>query len=420
MKLDLDAPQFVRVTRLCDHLQLIHPVAAVTAHGLVDRFLLRHALRRPDLWNSQATLGEHHASDFQLMKLGYPSPSLRAGQRRNVPADQASYATLAPGDTLDSRFLLIAEINRGGMATVFKAEDQLRQREPVAIKVPNAKYASGIGAWSRFEREAEIGAKLDHPGVLKFIPVAGAERGSYVVTEFLTGTTLAERVGKGKRLPEPEALRIASQVADALHYLHENGVVHGDIKPGNVMLCNDGAIRLIDFGMAQPVKSRRFHFGGSAPVMGTVDYIAPEQLEHKNGRPSSDIYSLGAMLYEILTGSAPFPGDDPFVIGSQRLTGDPVAPRRLNPALSPQVEEIVLRALRRDPAERYPTAAALKHDLDAPLFVRVTGLCDALQSSTRGRRAWRVIRWLGFHCVLPFVVLMLLYLFIWLHFSGNH
>ena len=309
------------------------------------------------------------------MKLGYTTAPLQTGQSRNIPADQASYVALAPGDTLDSRFLLTAEINHGGMAVVFKAEDQLRQR-PVAVKIPRAKYASGIGAWSRFEREAEIGAKLDHPGILKFVTVAGAERGSYVVTEFLSGITLGEKLGKEKRLAEKEALHIASQVCDALHYLHENGVVHGDIKPGNVMLCDDGSIRLIDFGMAQPVETHRFHFGGSAPVMGTVDYIAPEQLEHKTGRPSSDIYSLGAMLYEMLTGSAPFPGDDPFVIGSKRLTGDPVAPRTLNAQLSPQAEEIILRALRRDPAERYATAAALKHDLDAPQLVRGRRVLD--------------------------------------------
>ena len=255
---------------------------------------------------------------------------------------------------------------------------------------------------------------------MKFIKDATAERGTYVVTEFLEGSTLAERLGREKRLPEAAALRLASQVSSALQHLHEHGAIHGDVKPGNIMLCTDGSLRLIDFGMAQPIEHRRFPFGSSAPVMGTMDYIAPEQLQRKTGRPSSDIYSLGAMLYEMLTGQPPFPGDDPFVIGSRRLTGDPVAPRTLNPALSPQAEEIVLRALQRDPARRYATAAALQRDLAAPESVAVTGLCTALQTSTRTRRALLVCRWVGLHCLLPFLALMLVYLVIWWHSPRHH
>lgn len=354
------------------------------------------------------------------MRLGYPNPPAHAGQHRNIPADQASYAALVPGDTLDNRFLLTALINRGGMATVFRAVDQLHPNKPVAIKVPHRQFASGLGAWSRGEREAEIGAQLEHPGLLKFITNVTAGRGTYVVTEFLEGATLAERLGQEHILPEATALHLASQVSAALHYLHEHGVIHGDVKPGNVMLCTDGSLRLIDFGMAQPIEKQRFHFGSSAAVMGTMDYIAPEQLLHKTGRPSSDIYSLGAMLYEMLTGQPPFPGDDPFVIGSRRLTGDPAAPRTLNPALTPQAEEIVLRALQRDPARRYPTVAALQRDLDAPESVAVTGLCNTLQTSTRTRRALLVCRWIGIHCLLPFLVLMLVYLLIWWHSPRHH
>ena len=353
------------------------------------------------------------------MKLGLIAAPAPIADSRNVPADQASYVELRPGDTLDSRFLLIEKINHGGMATVFKAEDLQNQRQLVAVKVPHAMFASGVGAWSRFEREAEIGGKLRHPFILKFIPVAGVGRGTYIATEYLHGQTLAERLRSGL-VPEPEALALAQQIATALRYLHEQNVVHSDLKPGNVMICDDGSIRLIDFGMAQPVDTGRFHLRAATPAMGTSDYIAPEQLQHKRGCPSADIYSFGAMLYEMLTGSTPFPGDDPFVIGSKRLLGDPVAPRQLNPAISLQMEEIILRAMQRDPARRYPTVAAMQTDLNAPDQVRVTGLCDRLEAATPGKRVWSYVRYLALTCVVPVVALVLLFLLLWHHYAKGH
>ena len=354
------------------------------------------------------------------MKLGLPTrPSPVAGSR-NISADQASYAGLAPGDTLDGRFWLTERINHGGMATVYKAEDIDRQRQPVVVKVPHAQYASGVGAWSRFEREAELGAVLDHPGIVRCVPRHGSARGTYVVMEYLTGITLAERLAVVERLPEIEALRLTSQITAALQYLHEKGIVHGDIKPGNVMLCADGSIRLIDFGMAQPVDKRRFRLGGSAPAMGTKEYIAPEQLQRQHGRPSADIYSLGATLYQMLTGVVPFPDDDPFVLGSVRLTGDPVAPHKLYSAISPAAEEIVLRAMQRDPTRRYPSAAAMQADLDAPERILVSGLCDRLQPSTRWRRLQRQGRWMAAYCLLPLAVQASVFFWIWWYYSPRH
>jgi serine/threonine protein kinase len=351
------------------------------------------------------------------MKLGL-TPAPETAGHRDVPADQASYVTLRPGDMLDGRFRLVETINQGGMATVFKAEDLHCNHQPVAVKVPLMKYASGVGTWSRQEREEEMGLRLDHPYVLKFVPVAGHRR-HYIVTEYLTGHTLAEDLKKLGRLAEAEAISIARRICEALQHLHEEGVVHYDLKPANIMLCTDGSIRLIDFGLAQPVETSRFHLHGSAPPMGTVAYVSPEQIQRKRGRPSADIYSLGGMLYEMLTGSPPFPGDDPYLIGSQRLTGDPVAPRTINPELSPQVEEIVLRALQRDPARRYPSAAAMLADLAAPERVVVTGLSGRLQPSTRWRRNWRRVRWFALCFLLPIAVQLLLYLWIWQRYSGK-
>jgi serine/threonine-protein kinase len=303
------------------------------------------------------------------------------------------------------------------MATVFKADDLHDHGQPVAIKVPHAKYATGLGAWSRSEREEEIGSQLSHPSVLRYVSVPGRPRGTYIVTEYLQGETLADRLCRTRPLPEPEALDIAGRVAEVLQFMHDHGVVHYDLKPGNIMLCDDGSIRLMDFGLAQPVETGWFQFHGTAPAMGTTDYIAPEQLRGKHGRTSADIYGLGAMLYEMLTGNAPFPGDDPTNRGSQRLTGDPVAPRRLNPSVSPEVEEIVLRALQRDPAHRYPTAAAMNAGLADPREIQVTGLCDRLQSSTPWKRVLFRARWIALVCILPVVVQAVLYYWIWHHYA---
>src|SRR4029078_4392487 len=146
-------------------------------------------------------------------------------------------------------------------------------------------------------------------------------------------------------LPEADALPIASQICDGLQYLHAQGVIHRDLKPQNVMLCSDGSLRIMDFGIAKAAASRRITFGGFSPTMGTPDYMAPEQVKGQRGDERTDIYSLGAILYEMLTGKVPFECDNAYTIMNARLAGDPIAPRKVNQNLSPQVEEIVLHAM---------------------------------------------------------------------------
>jgi serine/threonine-protein kinase len=323
------------------------------------------------------------------------------------------------GDILDDRFRLTAVISAGGMATIFKALDLHHENQIVAVKVPHPKFASGLGSYSLHQREEELGRQLDHPSILKFIPVAGKKRRPYIVTEYVPGCALADLLAVQCPLPEPEALRIAALVAEALQYLHEHGVVHYDLNPRNVMLCPGGGIRLIDFGLAQAVETHRFTLGAASPAIGSSDYIAPEQIKRQRGRTSADIYSLGAMLYEMLTGQPPFTGDDPFVIMNARMTGDPVAPRQLNPRLTPPTEEIVLRALRRRPSDRYPTAAALKADLDAPARVKVTGLCHRLKPSTPWKRGLRMTRYIALTCVVPIASLVAAF-FVLTHYFAHH
>jgi serine/threonine-protein kinase len=320
------------------------------------------------------------------------------------------------GDVLDGRFLLGDEIGRGGMATIFKAEDLHDGRKIVAVKVPLPLYASGLGAWSMFQREEEIGRRLDHPYILKFLPVDAGKRRTYMVTESVPGRTLTEHLRASRPIGEREALAIGSKLCEAIEYLHQQGLVHYDVKPSNVIECPDGSIRLIDLGLAHDAASGRFGLS-AGPVLVSADCAAPEQIRRRGGRTSVDVYAIGAVLYEMLTGQTPFPGDDPFGPTSARLIGDPPAPRTLNPGISPHAEEIVLRALRRNPRERYASAAAMKADLDHPERVILSGIRDRLKPVTPWRRRLRWARQGALMVLLPIALQVGLFVFLWWRFA---
>ncbi|HZU84134.1 MAG TPA: serine/threonine-protein kinase [Polyangiaceae bacterium] len=354
-------------------------------------------------------------------------PRVRRATSHDVPVHEHAHGAgmppplkAAPGQTLQGRFLLLEEIGRGGMSTVFKARDLEDGGSLVAVKVMRPEYSSGVGSWSMSQREAEIGASLRHPFIVRFVPVAPGRSRNVVVTELVSGTPLAARIGGGRRLPEAEALAIASRLCDAVDYMHRRGIVHYDLKPGNVMLCDDGSIRLIDFGVAHPAARARFDFAGPAPPIATADYAAPEQIRRRRGQTSVDIYATGAILYEMLTGHPPFEGDDPFVVASARQIGDPRAPRALCPDVSLEAEEIVLRALRRDPAERYASAAELKADLDRPARVRVSGLAERLVEVTPWRRRLRLIRYASIVGLAPLATLVAAFGLLWWYFAQRH
>jgi serine/threonine-protein kinase len=203
--------------------------------------------------------------------------------------------------------------------------------------------------------------------------------------EFLEGETLAKIINRRKKLTEPEAIAYASEICDALDYLHANGIVHRDLKPQNIMVCADGTLRLFDFGIARVEKARRLTFVGLTPTLGTPDYISPEQVKGKRGDRKSDIYSLGAILYEMVTGSTPFEGESPYVVMNARVTGDPEAPRKLNPDLNPALEEVILHAMERDPRQRYETAGAMKKELNNLSLVEITHRDQRLRAPQIGR-----------------------------------
>jgi serine/threonine protein phosphatase PrpC len=309
-----------------------------------------------------------------------------------------------PGEILDSRFEIDSVISRSGMATIYKAKD-LETKQTAAVKIPHMQMESDAGSFARFQREAEIGEMLDHPNILKFIKVPNKSR-PYIVTEYLEGKPLSNVLNEVRPLPIPDAVQIASYVCGALAHMHEHKVVHRDLKPQNIMLCNDGSLRIIDFGIAKSMEMRRLTFAGFTPAMGTPDYMAPEQVKGKRGDERTDIYSLGAVLYEMTTGSVPFEGPNPFVVMNSRITGDPIAPRKVNPQISEQLEEIILHAMEREPHKRYQSAAAMKAELDDPESVKVTGRARHLEAPKVWKTRWQGARLIVLSALFPILLFL--------------
>lgn len=269
--------------------------------------------------------------------------------------------TLRAGEKLD-HYLIESVVARSGMASIFRATDA-RTGKTVAIKIPHPEMEADPVFYDRFRREQEIGEKLDHPGVMKVLPNSDHSQ-FYMAMEWVDGRLLRQLMNEQKKFPTERAVKLALQIAAALEYIHSHGVVHRDLKPENIMVDKDDNIKLIDFGIAANVGSRRLTFANFSQTMGTPDYISPEQVKGKRGDARSDIYALGVMLYEMLTGKVPFTGANAFIIMNDRLLNNPVPPRELDPSISPQLQEIIYRALEREPAKRYPSAREFAQDLE--------------------------------------------------------
>jgi serine/threonine protein kinase len=275
---------------------------------------------------------------------------------------------LHPGDQLD-HYRIDGLVARSGMASIFRGTD-LRTGRPVAIKVPHPEMEADPVLFDRFKREEEIGKKLAHPGVVQVLNDEERSR-RYMVLEWVDGRLLRQILNEAKKLPPERAIRIALGLCKALDYIHSQGVVHRDLKPENIMVGPDEQVKIIDFGIAANAGSRRLTFAKLTEAMGTPDYISPEQVKGKRGDARSDVYSLGVMFYEMLTGKVPFIGPNPFVIMNERLLNNPIPPREVNPEISLQLQEIIYRALERDPNKRYPNAHEFALDLGHPEKVGV-------------------------------------------------
>ena len=277
-------------------------------------------------------------------------------------------SSLHTGEKLD-HYLIENVVARSGMASIFRATDE-RTGQTVAIKVPHPEIEADPVFYDRFRREQEIGEKLDHPGVMKVYP-NGDHSQFYMAMEWVNGRLLRQILNEQRKMPADRAIRIALQVAATLEYIHSHGVVHRDLKPENIMVDENDRIKLIDFGIAASAGARRLTFAKFSQTMGTPDYISPEQVKGKRGDARSDIYALGVMLYEMLTGKVPFTGPNPFIIMNERLLNNPVPPREIDPAITPQMQEIIYRAMEREPSKRYQSAREFAKDLEHPEQVGV-------------------------------------------------
>ena len=296
------------------------------------------------------------------------------------------------------------------MASIFRGTD-LRTGRKVAIKVPHPEMESDPIFFDRFHREEEIGQALDHPAVMK---VFGGDKHSqiYMVMEWVEGRLLRQILDHEKKLPPERAVKIALGILGALDYIHSHGIVHRDLKPENIMADGEDHIKLIDFGIAAKAGARRLTFAKLSQIMGTPEYISPEQVKGKRGDARSDIYALGVMLYEMLTGKAPFQGPNPFAIMNDRLLNNPIPPREIDPTISPQLQEVIYRALERDPKNRYSTAKEFAWDLE---HLDQVGVADRpeLRDWKQRRTPWvRKVLFYIMLALIPVVIFGLLLFFV--------
>jgi len=269
--------------------------------------------------------------------------------------------TLEAGDTLD-HYRLEATVARSGMSTLYRATD-LNDGKRVAIKVPHAEMEADPILVERFKREQQIGQEVDHPGVVKTYD--GEQRSRlYMVIEWVDGRLLRAILSEEHKLSIERATHYALEICEALDTLHKHGVVHRDLKPENVMVDARDHIKLIDFGIAMKEDARRLTYVSASAVMGTPDYISPEQVKGQRGDQRSDIYALGVMFYEMLTGETPFTGSNPLAVMNERVLNDPKPARKLRPEISPELQEILFRAMEREPRHRYATANEMAWELE--------------------------------------------------------
>jgi serine/threonine-protein kinase len=280
---------------------------------------------------------------------------------------------------LDGRFLVREIFCRDEVATIYRAVDLLQRKREVALKVPLLSVENDPVSFERFRREEEIGLGLAHPLLQKYFPVAGEKCRPYIAMEFLRGCTLAHLAQEIRPIDEADAFKIVRLLCDALGHMHEQGLVHCDLKPANILLCCDHTLRVMNFGFSSPPTRERHGPGQTVPFSRTPQYLAPEQVNHGPIDARTDIYGLGVILHELLTAGAPFQNEGGTSRGSQRTGERAHAPRALHAALSAQAGAIVRRAMQCNPDDRYPSMAAFKADLSTPPQSAPGGFDEPLQ-----------------------------------------
>ena len=316
------------------------------------------------------------------------------------------YDSLEAGSQIDS-YRIDTPVARSGMASIYRATD-LRDNRTVALKIPHPDMEADPILFDRFQREAGIGEKLDHPKVMRVFAETGRSR-VYMVMEWFQGRLLRNIMDEG-RISHDRAIRIAIGVLEGLDYIHANGVVHRDLKPENIMVDDNDNIKLIDFGIASDSAARRLTYANFTATLGTPNYISPEQVKGKRGDGRSDIYSMGVILYEMLSGKLPFTGPSPLAAMNDRLLNHPMPPTVADPSISPQLQEVLYRALERDPKNRYPRARDFLHDLERLDQVGVEDRDELRNWQRRKSQLSRKILYYGALAMIPVVILLLMML----------
>ena len=268
------------------------------------------------------------------------------------------------GDQFD-RFQILGHLAQGGMSDIYRAFDVVSKTE-VTLKIPDQSMIGDPGQYERFQRELEVTNTLRHPAVLHGVGSGTYNRTPFLATEFIDGKSLRDIIDDEAPMPPAAALALFRRIAEGVSYCHDNGVVHRDLKPENILVRSDGQPVIIDFGLALTKHAHRVTYANLSATAGTPDYVAPEQIEGQRGDARTDLYALGTILFEMLSGRTPFSGDNNMAIMAQHLRG--VTPRldKIEAAVSPQVAAIVARCIMRKPDDRYAGVAQLVAALDDP------------------------------------------------------
>lgn len=264
------------------------------------------------------------------------------------------------GKIIDGRYEIIEEVGRGGMAIVYLAKCLVLNRY-VAIKVLRPEYREDEEFIKRFKIEAQSAGNLSHQNIVSVYDVGNENDTEYIVMEYVEGITLKQYLSAKGVLPEKEAVDFASQICSGLEYAHKKGIVHKDIKPENILITKEGILKITDFGIAKALNQGTITTGGMA--MGSVHYFSPEQARGSFVDAKTDIYSLGVILYEMATGKRPFDGDSAISVAMQHIESEPVRPAIINPNITPSLDAVILKAMKKDTYERYQSATQMLIDL---------------------------------------------------------
>jgi eukaryotic-like serine/threonine-protein kinase len=271
------------------------------------------------------------------------------------------------GNVLGGRYRLVELLGQGGMATIYRARDNELERD-VAVKLLRPEYERDPDFGTRFRQEARAAGSLNHPNIVSVYDFGNDPAGAYIVMELIDGEDLASVIRRTGAVPPRQAARLAADVASALAAAHARGIIHRDVKPANVLVSRDGRVKVTDFGIARAVADAQLTMPGL--TMGSVHYFSPEQARGEPTTAASDVYSLGIVLYELLTGRRPWGGDSAAAIAMARLSGATPLPSAVRAGIPPALDAIVRRAMSRDPAQRYQTAGEMREALDAFLADR--------------------------------------------------